>query len=163
MLEGLDVAFVRNAKAALQWSAADGGATSLADLVLEYFRYALRYARIGVCRAPYRCKPRHSHTPRQSCAARPRCRLHATGSRTRPRRYYAHSFDMRAACISIARFNGSAASSTVPKSAWPKRNKRGALSWRLSIEDPFERHDSVAPHDLGVVLSKVREYPLSTR
>jgi hypothetical protein len=41
MLEGLDVAFVRNAKAALQWGAADGGATPLADLVLEYFRYAL--------------------------------------------------------------------------------------------------------------------------
>jgi hypothetical protein len=26
----------------------------------------------------------------------------------------------------------------------------------LSIEDPFELHDSAAPHDLGIVLSKVR-------
>ena len=41
MLEGLDVAFVRNAKAALQWVPADGGATPLAELVCEYFRCAL--------------------------------------------------------------------------------------------------------------------------
>ena len=33
---------------------------------------------------------------------------------------------------------------------------RGSLPWRLSIEDPFELHDSAAPHDLGIVLSKVR-------
>jgi hypothetical protein len=39
MLDGLDVAFVRNAKAALQWVPADGGATPLAELVREYFRY----------------------------------------------------------------------------------------------------------------------------
>ncbi len=41
MLEGLDVAFVRNAKAALQWVPADGGATPLAELVCEYFRCTL--------------------------------------------------------------------------------------------------------------------------
>jgi hypothetical protein len=41
MLDGLDVAFVRNAKAALQWVPADGGATPLAELVCEYFRCAL--------------------------------------------------------------------------------------------------------------------------
>ena len=39
MLEGLGAAFVRTAKAARQWVPADGGATPLAELVREYFRY----------------------------------------------------------------------------------------------------------------------------
>jgi hypothetical protein len=31
---------------------------------------------------------------------------------------------------------------------------RGAVEWRLSIEDPFELHDSAVPHDLGIVLTQ---------
>jgi hypothetical protein len=37
----------------------------------------------------------------------------------------------------------------LPRSIW----KRDTPAWRLSIEDPFERVDSIDPHDLGKVLS----------
>ena len=86
-------------------------------------------------------------------------------------RYFAYSFDTRTSCVSIARFGGDAASSTIPKqTAWPKQsssdgkrkgnsNVRGAVEWRLSIEDPFELHDSVTPHDLGIVLTQASLHP----
>ena len=60
--------------------------------------------------------------------------------------YYTEHFDVLMNMVSISRGGGERKYS---KSVFPR-----SKPWRLCVEDPFETYDSVAPHDLGMVLSE---------
>jgi hypothetical protein len=58
-------------------------------------------------------------------------------------RYYSSGFRVLTDCLTIR-----GAGLLAKKDIW-----HAPKLWRLSIEDPFETHDSLKPHDLGQVLS----------
>jgi hypothetical protein len=65
--------------------------------------------------------------------------------------FYANDFNVESACVSIR--HGGANYNTADYSI-RKTSFNNTKPWRLSVEDPFETHDSVCPHDLGIVIGE---------
>ena len=60
--------------------------------------------------------------------------------------YVCKDFNKTLHCMTL---RGVGNDTIVPKSLWHAK-----LAWRLCIEDPFERLDSIKPHDLGTTLNQ---------